>query len=87
MKKGENGHFYEGSMVCQEMPILTFRNQVQSKAIKGLNKFSSVTGKLIKAGVNVFINAINARYIIMTVNSYIPVLCIKDCASAIYITP
>ena len=60
MKKGENGHFYEGSMVCQEMPILTFRNQVQSKAIKGLNKFSSVTGKLIKAGVNVFINAMTA---------------------------
>ena len=60
VKKGENGDFYEGSMVCQEMPILTFRNQVQSKVIKGLNKFSSVTGKLIKSGVNVFINAMTA---------------------------
>lgn len=59
-KTGENGDFYEGSLTCQEVPILTFRNQgVKSKLSFG-SKLSSWTGNLIKSSVNVFIKAMTA---------------------------
>lgn len=59
-KTGENGDFYEGSLTCQEVPILTFRNQgVKSKLSFG-SKLASWTGNLIKSSVNVFIKAMTA---------------------------
>lgn len=56
-KNGVNGDYYEGSLVCQEIPILTFRNQSIKLALNFLNKISSFSGNLIKVGVNAFIKA------------------------------
>ena len=35
-KTGENGDFYEGSLTCQEVPILTFRKQAESASLTAL---------------------------------------------------
>lgn len=56
-KTGVNGDFYEGTLTCQEIPILTFRNQSIKLALNFLNKISSFSGNLIKVGVNAFIKA------------------------------
>lgn len=56
-KNGDNGDYYEGSLACQEVPILTFRNQSIKLALNSLNKISSLSGNLIKVGVNAFIKA------------------------------
>lgn len=59
-KTGENGDFYEGSLTCQEVPILTFRNQgVKSKLSFG-SKLPSWTENSIKPNVTVFIEAMTA---------------------------
>ena len=57
-KKGEDGDFYEGTLVCQEVPILTFREQGKQTAVK--NKLSVWTGNLIKSSVNIFVKAMTA---------------------------
>lgn len=59
-KTGENGDFYEGSLTCQEVPILTFRNQGVKSKLRFGSKLSSWTGNLIKSSVNVFIEAMTA---------------------------
>lgn len=59
-KTGENGDFYEGSLTCQEVPILTFRNQGEKSKLSFGSKLSSWTGNLIKSSVNVFIEAMTA---------------------------
>lgn len=59
-KTGENGSFYEGSLTCQEVPILTFRNQGEKSKLSFGSKLSSWTGNLIKSSVNVFIKAMTA---------------------------
>lgn len=56
-KTGVDGDFYEGTLVCQEIPILTFRNQSIQLSLNFLNKISSFSGNLIKVGVNAFIKA------------------------------
>ena len=56
-KTGENGDFYTGSLTCQEVPILTFRNQSEKSKLSFGSKLSSWTGNLIKSSVNVFIKA------------------------------
>lgn len=57
-KKGEDGDFYEGTLTCQEVPILTFREQGEQIAVK--NKLSVWTGNLIKSSVNIFVKAMTA---------------------------
>ena len=56
-KTGENGDFYTGSLTCQEVPILTFRDQGEKSKLSFGSKLSSWTGNLIKSSVNVFIKA------------------------------
>ena len=59
-KTGENGDFYTGSLTCQEVPILTFRNQGEKSKLSFGSKLSSWTGNLIKSSVNVFIKAMTS---------------------------
>lgn len=55
-KVGEDGDFYTGTITCQEMPILTFRNQKKS-ALSALSSISSALGQLQKKVVDKFISA------------------------------
>lgn len=55
-KIGEDGDFYTGTITCQEMPVLTFRNQKKS-ALSALSSISSALGQLQKKAVDTFISA------------------------------
>lgn len=61
-KTGENGDFYEGSLTCQDVPILTFRNQKGSLALSNMARFSSNLGELQKKTVDTFIKKMTATY-------------------------
>lgn len=58
-KQGEAGEFFEGNLVCQEVPILTLRPS-SKLATTQLSKVSSVLGKGIKIATEGFINAMEA---------------------------
>lgn len=61
-KKGEDNNYYEGTLTCQEIPILTCRNQVLS-SFGFLSTISSKLGsKVIKSATNTFIKAMEASY-------------------------
>lgn len=53
-KEGENGDYYEGSITCQEMPILTIKNS-SSLATTFVSRISSILGKGIKTATDTFI--------------------------------
>lgn len=61
-KIGENGDFYEGTLTCQEVPILTFRSQAESASLTALSKISKALGKLQKTATDTFIKAMTATY-------------------------
>ena len=61
-KTGENGDFYEGSLTCQEVPILTFRRQAGSASLTVLSKLSKVLGKFQKTATDTFIKMMTATY-------------------------
>lgn len=61
-KVGENGDFYDGTLTCQEVPILTFRKQKGSASLTALSKLSGALGKLQKTATDVFIKAMTATY-------------------------
>ena len=61
-KTGENGDFYEGSLTCQEVPILTFRSQAKSASLTNLSKLSKVLGKFQKTATDIFIKTMTATY-------------------------
>ena len=61
-KTGENGDFYEGSLTCQEVPILTFRSQAKSASLTNLSKLSKVLGKFQKKATDIFIKTMTATY-------------------------
>ena len=61
-KIGENGDFYEGSLTCQEVPILTFRRQAESASLTALSKLSKALGKFQKTATDTFIKAMTATY-------------------------
>ena len=61
-KTGENGDFYEGSLTCQEVPILTFRSQAESASLTFLSKLSKVLGKFQKKATDIFIKTMTATY-------------------------
>ena len=61
-KIGENGDFYEGTLTCQEVPILTFRKQAESGSLTALSKLSGALGKFQKTATDTFINAMTATY-------------------------
>lgn len=61
-KVGENGDFYEGTLTCQEVPILTFRKQAESASLTALSKFSGALGKFQKTATDTFIKAMTATY-------------------------
>ena len=61
-KTGENGDFYEGSLTCQEVPILTFRSQAKSASLTALSKFSKALGKFQKKVTDTFIEKMTATY-------------------------
>ena len=58
-KDGENGSFFEGTLTCQEMPIITLKNR-SSVATTFMSKISSVLGKGIKTATETFVNAMEA---------------------------
>lgn len=61
-KTGENGDFYEGSLTCQEVPILTFRSQAESASLTALSKLSRALGKFQKTATDIFIKTMTATY-------------------------
>ena len=61
-KTGENGDFYEGSLTCQEVPILTFRRQAESASLTALSKLSKALGKFQKTATDTFIEKMTATY-------------------------
>ena len=61
-KTGENGDFYEGSLTCQEVPILTFRSQAESASLTALSKLSKALGKFQKKVTDTFIEKMTATY-------------------------
>ena len=61
-KVGENGDFYEGTLTCQEVPILTFRAQSKSASLTALSKLSSALGKFQKKAADTFIKVMTATY-------------------------
>ena len=61
-KVGENGDFYEGTLTCQEVPILTFRKQSESTSLTALSKFSKALGKFQKKVTDTFIEKMTATY-------------------------
>ena len=61
-KIGENGDFYEGTLTCQEVPILTFRRQAESASLTALSKLSKALGKFQKTATDTFIKAMTATY-------------------------
>ena len=58
-KDGENGSFFEGTLTCQEMPIITLKNK-SSVATTFMSKISSVLGKGIKIATETFVKAMEA---------------------------
>ena len=61
-KVGENGDFYEGTLTCQEVPILTFRAQSKSASLTALSNLSGALGKFQKTATDTFIKAMTATY-------------------------
>lgn len=61
-KTGENGDFYEGTLTCQEVPILTFRRQADSASLTALSKLSKALGKFQKTATDTFIKVMTATY-------------------------
>ena len=58
-KTGLDGDFYTATLICQEMPILSMRQQSETSSL-GLSTFSSALGKAQKAVVDKFISAMTA---------------------------
>lgn len=58
-KDGENGSFFEGTLTCQEMPIITLKNK-SSVANTFMSEISSVLGNGIKRATETFVNAMEA---------------------------
>ena len=61
-KVGENGDFYEGTLTCQEVPILTFREQAGSASLTALSRLSGALGKFQKTVTDTFIKKMTATY-------------------------
>ena len=61
-KTGEDGDFYEGTLTCQEVPILTFRSQAESASLTALSKLSKALGKFQKTATDIFIKTMTATY-------------------------
>ena len=61
-KTGENGDFYEGTLTCQEVPILTFRKQSESASLTALSKLSGALGEFQKTATDTFIKMMTATY-------------------------
>lgn len=61
-KVGENEDFYEGTLTCQEVPILTFRKQSESASLTALSKLSGALGKFQKTATDTFIKIMTATY-------------------------
>lgn len=61
-KVGENEDFYEGTLTCQEVPILTFRKQSESASLAALSKLSKTLGEFQKTTVDTFIKKMTAVY-------------------------
>ena len=61
-KTGETGDFYEGSLTCQEVPILTFRSQAESASLTALSKLSKALGKFKKTATDIYIKTMTATY-------------------------
>lgn len=59
-KDGENGSFFEGTLTCQEMPIITLKNKSSATATTFMSKISSVLGKEIKIATETFVKAMEA---------------------------
>lgn len=67
-KIGENGDYYEGTMLCQEVPILTFRKQT-STSVDKLSTISSFIGNKQKEYAKMFIDTMSASMDLMTTDS------------------
>ena len=58
-KTGENGDFYEGTLLCQELPILTFRNQAKT-SLGFMSTISSALGQAQKTVAKFFIDTMTS---------------------------
>lgn len=58
-KDGESGNFFEGTITCQEMPIITLRDSKPS-ALSKLGLISSVLGTGMKTAAAAFIKGMEA---------------------------
>lgn len=59
-KTGVNGGFYEGTVTCQEMPIMTFAQTKKKVSLSKLEQVSAILGKGMKVAANTFIKAMEA---------------------------
>ena len=59
-KIGENGDFYEGTLTCQEVPILTFRDQQKSNALGLASLISYHLGVAQKKIAGLFVKAMES---------------------------
>lgn len=59
-KEGELGNFYEGTLTCQEMPIMTIKSDSILSSLSILGNISSLLGKGMSKAVDIFINAMEA---------------------------
>ena len=58
-KTGENGDFYEGTLLCQELPILTFRDQAKT-SLGFMSTISSALGQAQKTVAKFFIDTMTS---------------------------
>lgn len=60
VKTGEDGDFYTANLTCQEIPILTLRNQTKNTKLFVTDKISKFIGNKIKTTTKVFIDTMTA---------------------------
>ena len=58
-KTGVNGDFYEGTLLCQELPILTFRDQAKT-SLGFMSTISSTLGQAQKTVAKFFIDTMTS---------------------------
>ena len=59
-KEGELGNFYEGTLTCQEMPIMTIKSDSILSSLSILGNISSLLGKGMSIAVDTFIKGMEA---------------------------
>lgn len=61
-KTGENGDYFEGTLVCQEVPIITMKPSSKEVKMSALSSLSAAVGTLMKKGVSKFIDLMESSF-------------------------